>query len=36
MRGAMNFDDYNYTNINKHVLINNVNPAPKGGMSQLV
>jgi len=23
MRGAMNFDDYNYANINKHVLINN-------------
>jgi len=23
MRGAMNFDDYNYANINKHVLIGN-------------
>lgn len=22
MRGAMNFEDYNYNNINKHVLIN--------------
>lgn len=22
MRGAMNFEDYNYANINEHVLIN--------------
>ena len=25
MRGAMNFDDYNYSSINKHVLIGNSN-----------
>ena len=28
MRGALNFDDYNYSNINKHVLINNTLPSP--------
>jgi hypothetical protein len=28
MRGALNFDDYNYSNINKHVLINNTQPHP--------
>jgi hypothetical protein len=26
MRGAMNFDDYNYASINKHVLIGNMSP----------
>ena len=29
MRGAMNFDDYNYANINKHILINNMVTHPE-------